>query len=102
MSTYVIGDLHGCCQALQSLLEKLNYDPAADQLWFVGDLINRGPASLQTLRLVKSLGDNTVTVLGNHDLHFLAVYYGVRKRSDKDTLDEILLGIVHCCIGIRH
>jgi len=94
MSTYIIGDLHGCLEPLQLLLDKINFDPASDKLWFVGDIVNRGPASLETLRFVKKLdecseGDNTKVVLGNHDLHFLAVYHGVRKRSGKDTLQEL-------------
>lgn len=89
MSTYVIGDLHGCCEALKKLLDKIQFDPANDRLWFVGDLINRGPQSLATLRFVKALGNSATVVLGNHDLHFLAVYYGVRQSSPKDTFDEI-------------
>ncbi len=90
MTTYVIGDLQGCLTPLHRLLDHIQYDPASDSLWFVGDLINRGPESLQALRFVKSLGDKAVTVLGNHDLHLLAVIHGVRKASRKDTLDEIL------------
>ena len=89
MTTYVIGDLHGCLDPLKLLLEKLRFDPVDDKLWFVGDLINRGSQSLQTLRFVKSLGDSAITVLGNHDLHLLAVVHGYRKPSDKDTLTPI-------------
>ena len=90
MTTYVIGDLQGCLDPLQSLLDKLHFDPASDSVWFVGDLVNRGPKSLQTLRYVKSLGNAAITVLGNHDLHLLAVVHGYRKPSSKDTLKRIL------------
>ena len=76
MATYVIGDVQGCYDALQRLLVHVNFTPADDQLWFCGDLIARGPDSLATLNFIKTLGNAAKCVLGNHDLHFLASYFG--------------------------
>ena len=90
MSTYAIGDIQGCYLELRNLLNEINFDNSNDQLWFVGDLVNRGPHSLQTLRFVKSLGTNAKVVLGNHDLHLLAVSKNIRPLSKKDTVKEIL------------
>lgn len=90
MTRYAVGDLQGCLQPLQCLLEEVNFDPASDQLWLLGDLINRGPESLATLRFVKALGDSTRIVLGNHDLHFLAVASGIRAAGKSDTFTELL------------
>jgi bis(5'-nucleosyl)-tetraphosphatase (symmetrical) len=90
MATYAIGDIQGCYVEFQQLLKRIRYDPAKDQLWLVGDLVNRGPDSLHVLRLVKSLGDNAITVLGNHDLHLLAVAEGTAELHRSDTLDEVL------------
>jgi bis(5'-nucleosyl)-tetraphosphatase (symmetrical) len=87
---WAIGDLQGCLTPLLTLLEKIAFDPQCDKLVFCGDLINRGPKSLETLRYVKALNGAATTVLGNHDLHFLAVAAGVRKPSSSDTLQEIL------------
>jgi len=90
MALYAIGDLQGCYEELQQLLKKITFDPSKDRLWFVGDLVNRGPASVECLRFVKSLGPLAVTVLGNHDLHLLAAAEGFRKPHKNDTLDDIL------------
>jgi len=90
MSTYAIGDLQGCFSELNELLDIINFNETTDQLWFVGDIINRGPESLACLRFVKSLGNNARTVLGNHELHLLAVANNVCNLHRKDTLDEIL------------
>lgn len=90
MARYAIGDIQGCFDSLQLLLEKVNFDWQRDELWCVGDLINRGPKSLETLEFLYSHRDRVKTVLGNHDLHFLAVYYGVREPSPSDTLNELL------------
>ncbi|MBW7902852.1 MAG: symmetrical bis(5'-nucleosyl)-tetraphosphatase [Rhodocyclaceae bacterium] len=91
MSTYAIGDIQGCHDSFLRLLEACAFDPANDRLWLVGDLVNRGPRSLATLRHVKALGDAALTVLGNHDLYLLMIAEGTeRRRCKDDTLDEIL------------
>ena len=90
MAIYAIGDIQGCYSELCRLLEKINFDPAEDTLWFCGDLVNRGPESLQTLRLVKSMGNSALTVLGNHDLHLLALYHGIKKVRVSRDLRKIL------------
>lgn len=88
---WIVGDLQGCCQPLQALLAHPDIaDDADSRLWFAGDLINRGPASLETLRTVIGLGERAVCVLGNHDLNLLAVAAGVKKPGKSDTIDDIL------------
>lgn len=90
MTRYAIGDVQGCFEELRELLERLNFKPDRDRLFFVGDLVNRGPASLQVLRLVHDLGDNATVVLGNHDLHLLAVAHGKRRSRGNDTIADVL------------
>ena len=90
MARWAIGDVQGCCDELEQLLARIRFSGERDRLWFVGDLVNRGPRSLKALRLVHALGDNAVSVLGNHDLHLLAVALAGEKLRKNDTLSEIL------------
>ena len=90
MATYAIGDIQGCFASFSRLLEHCRFDPAADRLWLVGDLVNRGPRSLETLRFVRDLGASATTVLGNHDLSLLLAAEGFGKRGKGDTFDDIL------------
>jgi bis(5'-nucleosyl)-tetraphosphatase (symmetrical) len=90
LALYVIGDIQGCDAELGALLQALKFSVDRDRLWFVGDLVNRGPESLQTLRRVRALGDAATVVLGNHDLHLLAVALGQARIRSDDTLDDIL------------
>jgi len=90
MSIYAIGDIQGCFDELLRLLDTLCFNEHTDQLWFAGDLVNRGPKSLETLRFVKSLGDSAITVLGNHDLHLLAASCAPKIANKKDSLLPIL------------
>jgi bis(5'-nucleosyl)-tetraphosphatase (symmetrical) len=87
---YLVGDVQGCCDALERLLAEIDFSPSRDHLAVVGDLVNRGPASLATLKRLRGLGDAATCLLGNHDLHLLAVAHGVRKPRKDDTLDDIL------------
>lgn len=103
MSRYAIGDLQGCHQEFVELLEALSFDPRRDELWLAGDLVNRGPGSLDCLRDVMALGSAAKVVLGNHDLHLLAVARGGASLKRKDTLDDILAVpiAIRCSTGSR-
>lgn len=96
MATYAIGDIQGCYESLRRLLALCAFDPAVDRLWLVGDLVNRGPHSLETLRLIKSLGPAAVTVLGNHDLYLLMVAEGGAKFRGKDDTIQAILDAPDC------
>jgi bis(5'-nucleosyl)-tetraphosphatase (symmetrical) len=106
VTRYAIGDIQGCYDELRALVAKAGFKPDRDQLWFTGDLVNRGPKSLEVLRYVRSLGHNAICVLGNHDLHLLAIAFGSKRKvksgdtledifdaKDRDTLLEWLLGL---------
>ena len=90
MAVFAIGDIQGCYDELMQLLERIRFDPTEDHLWFTGDLVNRGPKSLELLRYVRDLGRQAVCVLGNHDLHLLAVASGTAQTKSGDTLDAVL------------
>jgi bis(5'-nucleosyl)-tetraphosphatase (symmetrical) len=89
MATYALGDVQGCFDELQQLLRKANFGPR-DRLWFLGDLVNRGPKSLEVLRFVRDLGERAVTVLGNHDLHLVAQFEGTERPREDDTFRQVL------------
>lgn len=90
MAVYAVGDLQGCLEPLKCLLERIKFDPAQDKLWLVGDLVNRGPQSLETLRFLYRMRESLVCVLGNHDLHLLAASRMIERLKKSDTLREIL------------
>lgn len=90
MATYAIGDIQGCFDALMQLLERIQFNKAHDQLWLVGDLVNRGPKSLEVLRYVRDLGDRATVVLGNHDLHLVMQSEGYGRANSEDTIQPVL------------
>ena len=90
MATYAIGDVQGCYDELEALLALVGFKRAHDRLWFVGDLVNRGPKSLAVLRFVRELGDRAVVVLGNHDLHLITQHEGLERKRKDDTFDDVL------------
>ncbi|HAS63564.1 MAG TPA: bis(5'-nucleosyl)-tetraphosphatase [Vibrio sp.] len=111
MATYIVGDIQGCLDELKQLLTTTQFDPCKDQLWIAGDLVARGPKSLQTLRFVKKLGDSARIVLGNHDLHLLAVSLGIHRIKEKDQTaaifsaedkDELLTWLRHQPLFAEH
>lgn len=90
MTVYAIGDIQGCYKPLKKLLRKVRFRPGQDELWCVGDLVNRGPKSLDTLRLLRDMDDSVEIVLGNHDLHYLAIFHECITARNKDTLQKLL------------
>jgi bis(5'-nucleosyl)-tetraphosphatase (symmetrical) len=90
MATYIVGDVQGCFDELQQLLELAEFSPEKDELWLTGDLVSRGPKSLETLRYVKGLGDAAKVVLGNHDLHLLAIHQGIHREKKEEQLEPLL------------
>lgn len=90
MATYAIGDVQGCYDELQALLARIGFDRGRDRLWLVGDLVNRGPKSLEVLRFVRSLEEKAITVLGNHDLHLITQFEGFERKRKDDTFTDVL------------
>jgi len=90
MAVYAIGDIQGCFSELEQLLNEINFSTSTDQLWFVGDLVNRGPQSLKTIQYIRSLTDSAICVLGNHDIHLIACHAGVQTCKPKSSLNQIL------------
>jgi bis(5'-nucleosyl)-tetraphosphatase (symmetrical) len=95
VSDYAIGDIQGCYDSLQALLAQIRFDRRNDRVWLTGDLVNRGPKSLEVLRWASDLGDRAIVVLGNHDLHLLAIASGAGRSRAKDTLDPVLVAPDH-------
>jgi bis(5'-nucleosyl)-tetraphosphatase (symmetrical) len=104
MATYAIGDIQGCFNSLRQLLDRISFTPALDTLWLVGDLVNRGPDSLATLRYIKNLGTSVRPVLGNHDLFLLAASEGIVALRPKDTIHDVLAAEDHADLvnWLRH
>src|SRR3989338_9477260 len=90
MPTYAIGDIQGCYKTLRCLLKSCDFNPKKDKLWLAGDLVNRGPQSLEVLHFVKNLGDRATCVLGNHEIFLLALHFGILDRQDTRYLDPLL------------
>ena len=90
MATYAVGDIQGCYSELEQLLQLINFNQRTDQIWFVGDLVNRGPQSFETIKFVKSLGDSAISVLGNHDVHLIACHAGIQNCKAQSSLIQIL------------
>jgi bis(5'-nucleosyl)-tetraphosphatase (symmetrical) len=90
MALYLVGDIQGCYDELRALLNKVNFNPNDDQLWAAGDIVARGKDSLKTVRYLMSLGDSFKMVLGNHDLHLMAIHYGIKKAKPSDLLTPLL------------
>jgi bis(5'-nucleosyl)-tetraphosphatase (symmetrical) len=90
MAVYAVGDIQGCFRELEKLLSKLSFDQSCDEIWFAGDLFNRGPDNLSVYRLARELGDAAKVVMGNHEIHLLAVASGVRKEKANDTISDLL------------
>ena len=101
MTTYAVGDIQGCLEPLKCLLDRVGFDPNKDRLWLVGDLVNRGPQSLETLRFLYAMQDSLTCVLGNHDLHLLAVAHNIERLKKHDTLLESSKRLIAttCSIG---
>src|ERR1700687_5281281 len=90
MARWAVGDVQGCCEELEQLLTRTRFSSDRDRLWLVGDLVNRGPKSLEVLRFVRKLGNRAITVLGNHDLHLVTQHEGFERPRKDDTLDDVL------------
>jgi bis(5'-nucleosyl)-tetraphosphatase (symmetrical) len=90
MAVYLVGDIQGCFRTFERLLLRIAFNPAQDRLWLAGDLVNRGPRSLEVLRFVRGLGTAAQVVLGNHDLHLIGRALGVRRAKPRDTLERVL------------
>lgn len=103
MATYAIGDVQGCYDDLRRLLDHIHFEASSDQLWFLGDLVNRGPNNLDTLKFVYQLEDRAKIVLGNHDLHLLAIVFGGHRSMESDTFDDVLSSADcdHLCHWLR-